>query len=138
MLLSFFSSAINEADLEQMVLVLFFQEGRRSPFFNTLLSGDLSDFNSLLSSPIEDYFYYVGSLEVSIPPKCFEGGVSYAVVNPVLEISAEQIEQISTGPDAISLADAVGHGLYREVQPLNGRTLYHRVPGAATASLPTI
>jgi hypothetical protein len=64
MLLSFMLASSGSGEL---VLVLMFLEGQRSSFFDNLLNEDLVDFNSLLSSPVEDYFYYVGSMEMPMP-----------------------------------------------------------------------
>lgn len=123
---SFFVAADNELGVDEITLVLLFQEGQASPFIDSLLTGEEADFYTLLSSPIEDYFYYIGSREVPAPD-CYEGSF-YAIPNRVIEIAPQQIEALRNGPDVAPLAWAAGHGLYREVQPLNGRTVYHRVP----------
>jgi carbonic anhydrase len=74
---------------------------------------------TLLPSPVEDYFYYMGSREA--PTLVSDEGFIIGVVNQIQEISTEQIEQIRTGPQARAFAVAARHGVYRETQPLNGR-----------------
>jgi len=130
---SFFIPADNAFGMDEITLVVFFQEGQRNAFIDSLLTGEEVDLYSLLPSPIEDYFYYTGGVEVPVPD-CYEG-TFYAIPNLVLDISPEQIADMRSGPDATPLADAAGHGLYREVQPLNGRTVYHRVPPVTNSFL---
>ena len=60
-------------------------------------------------------------------PDC-EESYMYIISAQVLEVSADQLSALASGPYARAIAEAELHGLYRDVQPLNGRLLYHRIP----------
>jgi len=122
-----------DATTEEYTLAVLFQEGQRNPFIDSLLNGEEADFYSLLPSPIEDYFYYSGSHEIP-EPDCQEN-MRLAIVNRVLEVSADQIATMESGVGATAVAEAAGHGVYRDVQPLYGRTVYHRVPTVTNSFL---
>jgi carbonic anhydrase len=116
----------NDTNLQEFMLLLLFQEGSRSQFIDGLLNGGVADLSTLISSPIEDYFYYSGSRDVPAPD-CVEP-VLYVIVNQVFSLGADQLQDLMNGPYGRGFAASGGHGLYRETQPLNGRTVYHRVP----------
>ena len=122
---NFYPIAINPT-IQEFTLALLFQHGLAHPFIESLLDADLTDFSTLLSTPVQDYFYYSGSRDVPAPD-CVEP-VLYVIPNQVFEVAVDQLQAVVTGADARALAAAGFHGLYREPQPLNGRTVYHRVP----------
>ena len=123
--ISFFSTT-PDPNLAEFTVVLLFQEGSRSQFIDSLLDGEAADLSSLISSPIEDYFYYSGSRDAPAPD-CVEPNL-YLIVNQVFSVGVDQLQDLVNGPNGRALAAAGYHGLYREPQPLNGRTVYHRVP----------
>lgn len=122
---SFYPTTGN-SDIQEFLLSLLFRNGPRSPFVDSLLTADLADFSSLLSSPVQDYFYYSGSRDTPAPD-CVEP-VLYVIPNQVFGIGVDQLQAIVSGSHARAIAAAGFHGIYREPQPLNGRTVYHRVP----------
>ena len=110
----------------ELTVAFLFQNGPRNPFFDSLLSNDIVDLSSLISTPIEDYFYYSGSRDTPAPD-CIEN-ISFVVVPEIFSISVDQLQAIKSGSYARAWASGGYHGVYREPQPLNERTVYHRVP----------
>ena len=129
--ISCFNPAVNETGIQEVTLVLLFREGNRSVLIDGLLNGDPVDFSTLIDSPIDRYFYYFGAREVPTPD-CYEANL-YAVVDQVFELTADQAETYLS-QDPLAQQVNAGHGEYREVQPLNGRTVYHRVPDVDSQS----
>lgn len=109
----------------EFTLALLFRHGPSSPFFTSLLTNSTVDFSALIPGEIEDYVYYSGSRDVPLPD-CVEPE-SYVIPNEVYTVSAEQIEELSRGPVLNATQASGAHGVYRDVQPLNDRTVYHRV-----------
>jgi len=126
---SFIPASSSEA-IRGLTLAVLFQEGAESQFIDSYVNSRIVDFSLLLSGPVEDYFYYSGGREV---PDCSEPNL-YIVPNRVFEISTDQLNALASGPYAGSIGEADYHGLYRDIQPLNGRTVYHRVPIAESES----
>ena len=108
-----------------MVIAVLFQEGDNSYLVDTYLQRSIIDYTTLISSPIDDYFFYSGGREVPAPD-CDEP-IFYIVPNQVFEVGTEQIQALQDGLYAGVIADSGTHGQYRDAQPLNGRTVYHRV-----------
>lgn len=121
---SFISS--NSSDpVNGTVLVFLFQEGAFSPFIDNYIQGGVIDFSPLIPEPIEDYFFYSGGRDVPVPD-CIEP-IYYLIPNQIYEAGPEQIQALQSGLYAQVIAEAGVHGQYKDVQPLNGRTVYHRV-----------
>ena len=70
---------------------------------------------------IENYYYYMGSTSAPFPD-CGEGN-SWVIMAKFLEISSEQLVYLQEVWKTYADYDSMGR--YRNVQPLNGRKVYH-------------
>ena len=105
---------------------VLFQEGANSEFFASFLDPNgIIDLSQLLPESVEDYYYYSGGREVPVSD-CDEPFL-YVLPTQIFEVAPEQITTLQQGIYAQVMADSGIHGPYKDVVPLNGRTVYHRV-----------
>ena len=121
-----------DTDIQEFTLGLMFRDGPRSAFIDGIVNGTDADFSTLSSGPIENYFYYSGSRDVPTPD-CVEPTI-FVILDEVFTVSVDQLQALENGPNARGFQASNGHGLYREVQPLNGRTVYHRTTAQDSSS----
>ena len=108
-------------------LMLLYKEGKSDPFLEDFFDPSRDYDLSPLFPPggvIDDYYYYVGSVDVPWPD-CWEPLVWY-MPNYILEASPAQIQNF-TDPLINDFSFSHGHGLARDIQPLNNRTIYHYI-----------
>ena len=119
-------------DIQEFTLALLFRDGPRSAFIDGIVNGTEADFSTLSSGFIENYFYYSGSRD-DPTPDCVEPNI-FIILDEVFTVSVDQLQALANGPNARGMQASNGHGLYREVQPLNGRTVYHRTTAQDSSS----
>ena len=106
---------------------IFIQEGARNPALDQLINEEPLDVSYFLPEGglLDDYFFYMGSYNMPVPD-CVEN-MPWVISNYVMEASADQIayfqDEFINDPTFSG-----GLGNIRELQPLNGRTVYHFIP----------
>ena len=103
-----------------------FQEGASNSVIDNFLGNDVIDLSLLLPTPVSDYFFYSGGREVPVPD-CDEPFYN-VIINELYEVGRGQVEALAEGIYAQVIADSGEHGMYKDTQPRNGRSMYHRVP----------
>ena len=127
-----FFPLFNDTDIVEFTLTLLFRNGPRSAFIDGILNGNEADFSTLSNGPIENYYYYSGSRDVPAPD-CMEPNI-FVIPDEVFTLSVDQLQTLVNGPNARGMQASNNHGLYRDTQPLNGRTVYHRTTAQDSSS----
>ena len=103
------------------------REGARNPAFDQLMTQQQLDVSYFLppGGLLDDYYFYMGSYNMPVPD-CVEN-MPWVISNYIIEASQDQIQYFQDQfINDISFSGGVGNA--REIQPLNGRTVYHFVP----------
>lgn len=121
----FFVPTGNDTSYDHLEMGLRVRLGDSNPFFDALINEEPLDFEQLLSGILDDYYFYTGSGDVPTPD-CVEP-VAWVLPTAVIEASYDQIEYYNQRY-VEDLSFSQGRGAYRELQPLNGRTIYRATP----------
>ena len=104
------------------VIGILFEEGDENKFLAKLIDESSVDLDLLFGDDeVKDILYYEGGLTT---PSCSEV-VHWNIWAQVQEASKAQIEYLAGEKDSSGNAVSGWHETYRNVQPLNGRTLYY-------------
>lgn len=114
----------DSSDLQALLVGFFFREGQTNSLLQAIIDMQDFDLNVLLPSDgvIDDYIYYIGSRGAPLPD-CVEPQL-YLFPNYILEAAPDQIAYFDDRY-INDLGFSNGNGDIREIQPLNGRTIYH-------------
>lgn len=115
----------NETNYHHLEIALRVRQGNPNPFFDALINQESFNIDQLLNGILDDYYFYSGSSDVPTPD-CVEP-VAWVVLSTAVEASLDQIDYYSERyVDDYDFAQ--GHGAMRDLQPLNGRTIYRVTP----------
>lgn len=123
-----FNPTLNDTGITSLEVAIRFVEGPSNDFVDSVTNQQSLDLMAVMQGTgvIDDYYFYSGSNDVPVPD-CLEN-VYWVVPSYILTMSPAQVQYYSSRyVDDLSFAN--GHGAYREVQPLNGRTIYRVTPG---------
>ena len=121
----FLTPTSNETSYNHLEIALRVKLGSRNPFFDALINQEPFDIDQLLNGVLDDYYFYTGSSDVPTPD-CVEP-VAWVLPSTVIEAAYDQIDYYYERY-VRDFDFAQGHGAMRDLQQLNGRTIYRATP----------